>query len=56
LKKSKGREINIAAPEEPRHGQIIDLMKALKQSIEKAKPKQEAAPAQRKPKTASSDS
>jgi non-homologous end joining protein Ku len=36
--------------------QIIDLMQALKQSIEKAKPKQKAAPAQRKRKTASSDS
>jgi DNA end-binding protein Ku len=54
--KSKGREITIAAPESPRHGQIIDLMQALKQSIEKAKPKQKAAAAQRKRKTASSDS
>ena len=39
--KSKGREITVAAPEAPRHGQIIDLMQALKQSIEKAKPKQQ---------------
>jgi DNA end-binding protein Ku len=54
--KSKGQEITVAAPEAPRHGQIIDLMQALKQSIEKAKPKQKAAPAQRKRKTASSDS
>jgi DNA end-binding protein Ku len=54
--KSKGREITVAAPEAPRHGQIIDLMQALKESIEKAKPKQKAAPAQRKRKTASSDS
>jgi DNA end-binding protein Ku len=54
--KSKGREITIAPPEVPRQGQIIDLMQALKQSIEKAKPKQKAAPAQRKRKTASSDS
>jgi DNA end-binding protein Ku len=54
--KSKGREITITAPEGPRHGQIIDLMQALKQSIEKAKPRQMAAPAQRKRKTASSDS
>jgi DNA end-binding protein Ku len=52
--KSKGRETTISAPEAPRRGQIIDLMQALKQSIEKAKPK--AAPAQRKRKTASSDS
>src|SRR5215470_11396089 len=35
---------------------VIDLMQALKQSIGKAKPKQKAAPAQRKRKTASSDS
>jgi len=34
---------------------VIDLMQALKQSIEKAKPKQKAAPAQRKRKTAASD-
>jgi DNA end-binding protein Ku len=51
--KSKGREITVAPPEAPRHGQIIDLMQALKQSIEKAKPKQKAAPAQPKRKTAS---
>src|SRR5262245_37659258 len=54
--KSKGKEITIAAPEAPRHGQIIDLMQALKQSIEKAKPVQKAVPAERKRKTASSDS
>jgi DNA end-binding protein Ku len=52
--KSKGREITVSAPEAPRHGHLIDLMQALKQSIEKAKPKQQkAAPAQRKRKTAS---
>jgi DNA end-binding protein Ku len=54
--KSKGQEITVAAPAAPRQGQIIDLMQALKQSIEKARPKQKAAPAQRKRKTASSDS
>ena len=54
--KSKGQEITIVAPEAPRHGQLIDLMQALKQSIEKAKPKQKVAPAQRKRKTGSSDS
>jgi DNA end-binding protein Ku len=48
--KSKGQEITVAAPEAPRHGQIIDLMQALKQSIEKAKPKQKTAAAQRKEK------
>jgi non-homologous end joining protein Ku len=50
--KSKGGEITVAAPEAPARAQIIDLMQALKQSIEKAKP-QKAAPAQRKRKTAS---
>jgi DNA end-binding protein Ku len=54
--KSKGGEITVAAPEAPQRAQIIDLMQALKQSIEKAKPKEKAAPAQRKRKTASSDS
>src|SRR5215468_8100860 len=54
--KGKGGEITVAAPEAPARAQIIDLMQALKQSIEKAKPKQKAATAQRKRKTASSDS
>jgi DNA end-binding protein Ku len=51
--KSKGGEITVAAPEAPQRAQIIDLMQALKQSIEKAKPTQKAAPTQRKRKTAS---
>jgi DNA end-binding protein Ku len=51
--KSKGGEITVAAPEAPRHAQIIDLMQALKQSIEKAKPKPKTTAAQRKRKTAS---
>src|SRR5215468_1162721 len=46
--KSKGQDITVAAPEAPQRAQIIDLMQALKQSIEKAKPVQKAAPAQRK--------
>jgi non-homologous end joining protein Ku len=54
--KSKGQEITVTVPEARAHGQIIDLIQALKQSIEKAKPKQKAAAAQRKRKTASSDS
>jgi DNA end-binding protein Ku len=54
--KSKGGEIMVTAPEAPQRAQIIDLMQALKQSIEKAKPKQKTAPAERKRKTASSDS
>jgi DNA end-binding protein Ku len=32
--KSKGREITVAAPPVPRHGQVIDLMQALKESME----------------------
>ncbi len=39
--KSKGQEITVAPPEAPRHGQIIDLMQALMQSIEEARPKGE---------------
>jgi hypothetical protein len=31
-RKSIGRELTIAAPAAPRHGQIIDLMQALKHS------------------------
>jgi DNA end-binding protein Ku len=54
--KSKGGEITVAAPEAPARAQIIDLMQALKQSIEKAKPKEKAAPARRKRKTAALDS
>ena len=40
--KSKGREITVAPPEAPRHGQVIDLMQALKQSMERAQPKKAA--------------
>jgi DNA end-binding protein Ku len=54
--KSKGGEITVAAPEAPTRRHIIDLMQALKQSIEKAKPKEKAVPAQRKRKIGSSDS
>src|SRR5262245_23641092 len=43
--KSKGQEITITAPKALQCAQIIDLMQALKQSTEKAKPKQKAAPA-----------
>src|SRR5262249_37762685 len=53
--KSKGGEITVTAPEAPQRAQIIDLMQALKQSIEKVKPKQKAAQSEHKRKTASSD-
>src|SRR5262245_46329958 len=48
--KSKDQAITVTAPEAPARAQIIDLMQALKQSIEKAKPKQKAASVQRKQK------
>jgi DNA end-binding protein Ku len=51
--KSKGQEITVAAPEAPRHAQIIDLMQALKQSIKKVRPEQKVIPARRKRKAAS---
>jgi DNA end-binding protein Ku len=54
--KSKGGEITVVAPEAPQRAQIIDLMQALKQSIEKVKPKEKAAPTERRRKMASSDS
>jgi DNA end-binding protein Ku len=44
--KSKGQEITPAPPQEGR-GQVIDLMEALKQSLEKSGPKR-AAPTDRK--------
>ena len=51
--KSKGREITGPAPPAPRHGQVIDLMQALKQSMERARPKKKPAAPQRKRKSAS---
>jgi DNA end-binding protein Ku len=54
--KSKGQEITVAAPEAPQRAQIIDLMQALKQSIEKVRPEQKVIPVRRKRKAASSDS
>jgi DNA end-binding protein Ku len=52
--KSKGREITVAPAPESRRGQVIDLMQALKESLEKSKPtKKTAAAPQKKRKTAS---
>jgi DNA end-binding protein Ku len=45
--KSKGQEIK-PAPTQERRGQVIDLMQALKQSLEKARPKKKAAVGQKK--------
>ena len=42
--KSKGREITVAVPDAPPDGQIIDLMQALKGSIEKVRPEQKVIP------------
>jgi DNA end-binding protein Ku len=50
--KSKGREITVAPPEVPRHGQVIDLMQALKQSMERARPRKAAVAVRKKRKTA----
>jgi non-homologous end joining protein Ku len=55
MKKAKAERLRFQHRATPRHGEIIDLMQALKQSIEKAKPKQKTSPAQRKRKTASSE-
>jgi DNA end-binding protein Ku len=51
--KSKGQEVTVTPAAEPRRGQVIDLMAALKQSLEKATPAKKAAPAKRKKRTAS---
>jgi DNA end-binding protein Ku len=51
--KSKGQQITVPRPTEPRHGQVIDLMQALKQSMEQARPNKKAATAQRKRKMGS---
>ena len=44
--KSKGPRDHVSSPAVPRHGQVIDLMQALKQSMERARPKK--APAARR--------
>jgi non-homologous end joining protein Ku len=45
--KAKGREIKpVPAPE--RRGQVIDLMQALKQSLEKSRPRKKATTGQKK--------
>ena len=51
--KSKGREITAAAPQAAPRGQVIDLLQALKQSMERARPKKKPAAAQRKRKSGS---
>jgi non-homologous end joining protein Ku len=53
MKRAKAERSRLQRQKRPRTGQIIDLMKALKESIERAKPKQKAAATQRKRKTAS---
>ena len=51
--KSKGREITVAPAPEPRQGQVIDLMQALKQSMQRARPKKAATATRKKKGTAS---
>ena len=41
--KSKGKEIVIRAAPAPKHGQVIDIMEALKRSMERAPAKTEHA-------------
>jgi DNA end-binding protein Ku len=50
--KSKGRETTVAAPTPAPRGEVIDLMQALKQSMEPARPKKKPAAVQRKRKSA----
>jgi non-homologous end joining protein Ku len=49
--KSKGREITVTPAAEPHRGQVIDLMQALKESLEKSEPAKKAAAPQKKKKT-----
>jgi DNA end-binding protein Ku len=51
--RTKRREITVATAAAPRHGQVIDLMHALKQSMEHVRRKRKAATAQKKRKSAS---
>jgi non-homologous end joining protein Ku len=53
VEKSKGQEITVAPAQEPGRGQVIDLMQALKESMERARAKKKAPEAQKKRKTAS---
>jgi non-homologous end joining protein Ku len=41
--KSKGQQITIPTPPPAPRGQVIDLMQALKESMERARPKKAAA-------------
>jgi DNA end-binding protein Ku len=50
--KSKGKEISITVPP-ARHGQLIDLLEALKQSMEKVPAKRKAAAGQKRRKKVS---
>jgi DNA end-binding protein Ku len=50
--KSKGKEVSITVPP-VRHGQIIDLMDALKQSMERVPPRKKAAAGQKRRRKAS---
>lgn len=55
--KAEGEEVTVTAPEAPRRGKVIDLMEALKQSMEKAparkRPRSKAAAGKKRRKRAS---
>jgi DNA end-binding protein Ku len=51
--KSKGREITVAPSQPAPRGPVIDLIQALKESMERARPKKAAAAARKKKKIAS---
>ena len=41
--KTKGKEVTLEAPEEPRQAEVVDLMERLRRSLEQSKPKARAA-------------
>jgi non-homologous end joining protein Ku len=52
--KSKGKEVTIAAPAQQRGGKVVDIMEALKRSMERIPAKRKpAAPATKKKKSVS---
>jgi DNA end-binding protein Ku len=43
--KTKGKEVTLEAPEEPRQAEVVDLMERLRRSLEQSKPRARAASA-----------
>ena len=48
--KSKGKEVTIAAPAPERGGKVVDIMEALKRSMERFRPKRNPPPLRTKKK------